>query len=170
MSCEHFFCIWGCQKEARANLQDHLCRESIPDDTSMTSLGVPEHKLVASKKTGKLPRIPKIGTRGLANLLSDVWKYDGVRFLNKVFQPSIIDVFITIERLWKFSQKVCIFFCRNCERMCSCFWTNFVQKSCDCFWKKSVQLIFFYIEDCVAASGNISMFFLKNVWLLLKRY
>ena len=25
--------------------------------------------------------------------------------------------------------------------------------------KENVQLIFFYVEDCVAASGNISMFF-----------
>ena len=32
MSCEHFFCTWGCQKEARANSQDHSRRESIPDD------------------------------------------------------------------------------------------------------------------------------------------
>ena len=51
------------------------------------------------------------------------------------------------------------------------------------FWrlllKENVQLIFFYIEDCVTASGNISMFFKeraaasekilrKNVRLLLK--
>ena len=27
------------------------------------------------------------------------------------------------------------------------------------FLKENVQLIFFYIEDCVTASGNISMFF-----------
>ena len=47
--------------------------------------------------------------------------------------------------------------------------------------KESVQLIFFYVEDYLAASGNISMFFkeraatpekmlTKNVPLLLKRY
>ena len=45
--------------------------------------------------------------------------------------------------------------------------------------KENVQLIFFYVEDCMAASGNISMFFKeratasekilrKNVRLLLK--
>ena len=27
------------------------------------------------------------------------------------------------------------------------------------FLKENVQLIFFYVEDCMAASGNISMFF-----------
>ena len=64
MSCEHFFCTWGCQKEATANPQDHLGRESIPDDASMTGPKAPEHKLVASKKIEKLPRICKIGARG----------------------------------------------------------------------------------------------------------
>ena len=54
MSCEHFFCTWGCQKEARANSQDHSRRETIPDDVSKT----PGHKLVASKKIEKLPKIP----------------------------------------------------------------------------------------------------------------
>ena len=68
MSYEHFFCTRRCQKEARANPQDHSGRESIPDDTSMTGPKVPEHKLVASKKTEKLPRIRKIGARGPANL------------------------------------------------------------------------------------------------------
>ena len=60
MSCEHIFCTWGCQKESRANPQDHSCRESIPDDASMTGLKVPEHKLVANKKIEKLPRILKL--------------------------------------------------------------------------------------------------------------
>ena len=62
MSCEHFFCTWGCQKQARANLQDHLGRKSIPDDASTTGLRAPECELFGSKKTEKLPRIPKIGT------------------------------------------------------------------------------------------------------------
>ena len=64
MSCEHFFCTWGCQKEARANSQDHSRRETIPDDVSKT----PGHKLVASKKIEKLPKIPKIGARDSTNL------------------------------------------------------------------------------------------------------
>ena len=45
--------------------------------------------------------------------------------------------------------------------------------------KENVQLIFFYVEDCMVASGNISIFFMeratasekilrKNVRLLLK--
>ena len=45
--------------------------------------------------------------------------------------------------------------------------------------KENVQLIYFYVEDCLAASGNISMFFKecatasekilrKNVQLLLR--
>ena len=69
--------------------------------------------------------------------------------------------FITIERLWKSSHKVCIF---RAETV-----------------KEYVQLllnIFFYVQDCVSASGNISMFFKeratasekilrKNVRLLL---
>ena len=58
------FCTWWCKKEARADPQDHSGRESIPDDVSMTGLKAPEHKLVVSKKIKKLPRIPKIGTRG----------------------------------------------------------------------------------------------------------
>ena len=64
MSCEHFFCTWGCQKEARANPQDHSGTENIPDDASMIGLGPPGHKLVASKKNEKLPKIPKIGAVG----------------------------------------------------------------------------------------------------------
>ena len=64
MSCEHFFCTWGRQKEARANLQDHSGTENIPDDASMIGLEQPEHKLVASKKNEKLPKIPKIGAVG----------------------------------------------------------------------------------------------------------
>ena len=66
MSCEHFFCTWGCQKETGANSQDHSCRESIPDDVSKT--GPKDHKLVASKKIEKLPKIPKIGVRDSTNL------------------------------------------------------------------------------------------------------
>ena len=50
MSCEHFFCTWGCQKEARANPQDHSGTENMPDDASMIGLEPPEHKLVAIKK------------------------------------------------------------------------------------------------------------------------
>ena len=43
MSCENFFCTWGCGKEARANSQDHSGKKSIPDDVSMTGLKAPEH-------------------------------------------------------------------------------------------------------------------------------
>ena len=68
MSCEHFFCTWGCQKEARANSQDHSRRESIPDDVSKTGPKAPDHKLVASKKIEKLPKITKIGARESTNL------------------------------------------------------------------------------------------------------
>ena len=50
MSCEHFYCTSGCQKEARANSQDHSCRKSIPDDVSKTGPKAPGHNLVASKK------------------------------------------------------------------------------------------------------------------------
>ena len=64
MSCEHFFCTWGCQKEARANSRS----ESIPDDVSKTGLKAPGHKLVASKKIEELPKIPKIGARDSTNL------------------------------------------------------------------------------------------------------
>ena len=68
MSCEHFFCTWGCQKEARTNSQDHSRRESIPDDVSKTGPKAPSHKLVASKKIEKLPKIPKIRARHSTNL------------------------------------------------------------------------------------------------------
>ena len=63
MSCEHFFCTWGCQKQARANSQDHLNRESMPNDASTTGLGAHEHELVVSKKIEKLSRIPRISSR-----------------------------------------------------------------------------------------------------------
>ena len=72
MSCEHFFCTRVCQKKTRANPQDHLGRENIPDDASMTGLKAPKHKLVASKKIEKLSRIAKIGARGPVNLPRDV--------------------------------------------------------------------------------------------------
>ena len=39
MSCEHFFCTWGCQKQARANSQDHLNRESMPNDALRQAWG-----------------------------------------------------------------------------------------------------------------------------------
>ena len=68
MSCEHIFCTWEYQKEARVNPQDHSGRESIPDDASITGLKAPEPKLIASKKIEKLPRIRKIGARGPTNL------------------------------------------------------------------------------------------------------
>ena len=38
----------------------------------MTGLKAPKHKLVASKKIEKLPRIAKIGARGPVNLPRDV--------------------------------------------------------------------------------------------------
>ena len=63
MSCEPFFCTWVCQKQARANSQDHLGRESISGDTSTTGLRAPEHEVVERKKIEELPRIPKIGSR-----------------------------------------------------------------------------------------------------------
>ena len=72
MSCEHFFCTWGCQKEARANPKDHSGSESMPDDVSMTGPKAPEYKLVGSKKTEKLPRIPKNCARSPVNLPRDV--------------------------------------------------------------------------------------------------
>ena len=39
------------------------------------------------------------------------------------------------------------------QKLCNCFWTYF------CAETEIVQLIFFYIEDCMTASRNISMFF-----------
>ena len=65
MSCEHSFCTWRCQKQARGNSQDHSGRERISDDddASTTGLRTPEHELVGNKKTEKLPRIPKIDAR-----------------------------------------------------------------------------------------------------------
>ena len=62
MSCEHFFFIWGCQKQARVNSG----KGSMSDDASAKGLGATEDKLVRSKKIEKLPRIPKIGARSPA--------------------------------------------------------------------------------------------------------
>ena len=96
--------------------------------------------------------------------------------------------FIIIERLWKISTQSVYILCRNYEGKCaaaseyiSCFFKECVAASeyisyflknvrlllkdineRHCFWKENVQLppnIFFYIENCVAASRNISMFF-----------
>ena len=60
VSCEHFFCTWGYQKEGRANPQDHLGRESIPDDVSMSGLKAPEHKLVAKKRLKNYQELLKL--------------------------------------------------------------------------------------------------------------
>ena len=67
MSYEHFFCTWGCQKEARSNLHYHWGMESIPNGVSKTGPKAPAHNLVASKKIEKLPKIPKIGSRDLGS-------------------------------------------------------------------------------------------------------
>ena len=56
MSRKHFFCTWGCQKEARGNPQDHSGTQNIPDDVSMIGLKPPEHKLE------KIPKIGAVGT------------------------------------------------------------------------------------------------------------
>ena len=61
MSCKHFLCTLGCQKQNRGNSQDHSGRESIPDNVSTAGLRASEHELVGNKKAEKLPRIPKIG-------------------------------------------------------------------------------------------------------------
>ena len=69
--------------------------------------------------------------------------------------------FITIERLRKIFDA---FLCRHredcataSERKCAAAseYIIFVQKTV----KENVQLIFFYIEDCMIASEDISMFF-----------
>ena len=44
MSCEHCFCTWGCQKEARANSQDHSRRKVY----QMMSLRQVRRRLVIS--------------------------------------------------------------------------------------------------------------------------
>ena len=95
-----------------------------------------------------------------------------------------------------FTQGVYIL-CRNCETKCAAASEHIFYVSANvwllpgvfqCFLKKvwlllkdtnermllkeNVQLllnIFFYVEDCVAAFGNISMF-LMNMRVLLKRY
>ena len=41
--------------------------ESIPNGVSKTGPKAPAHNLVASKKTEKLPKIPKIGARDLGS-------------------------------------------------------------------------------------------------------
>ena len=52
MPCKHFFCTWGCQKEARGNPQDHSGTQNIPDDVSVIGLKPPEHKLAKISKIG----------------------------------------------------------------------------------------------------------------------
>ena len=61
--------------------------------------------------------------------------------------------FITIERLRKIFDA---FLCRHREDCATASeYIIFVQKTV----KENVQLIFFYIEDCMIASEDISMFF-----------
>ena len=59
--CHVNTCTWGCQKQAKGNSEDHSGRECTPDDASTTGLRGSEHELAGSKKTEKLPRIPRIG-------------------------------------------------------------------------------------------------------------
>ena len=83
--------------------------------------------------------------------------------------------FITPERLWKSSHKVCaatfehIFCVDNCvaasENNISCFLRNV-----RLLLKKNVQLIFFVFKQNVLVLLEIFHVFLRNVRLLLKRY
>ena len=74
----------GVLKQARANSQDYLGRESIPDDDSTTGLRVPKHELFGSKKIETYQEFLK-----LASGPSKGVNVDGVRFL----KPLIKDVF-----------------------------------------------------------------------------
>ena len=88
------------------------------------------------------------------------------------FKPSIKDVFIIIERLWKSSCKVCAATVKICAAdifcVCGCFWENFM------FFKERATA---YERKCAAASWKIFFvcgcfweyfMFFKNVRLLLK--
>ena len=59
-----------------------------------------------------------------------------------IFKPSIKDVFHNHWKVMKIYTLCVKILCRNREDLCSCFWTYF-----------------FNVEDCVAASVNISTFF-----------
>ena len=136
MSCEHFFCTWGCQKEARANSQDYSSRESMPDDVSKTDQKAPAHNLVASKKIEKLPKISKIGTRdSVSNKGStNLWRCKSITVLDswtKFFNNPSKMFFITLKGHENLHTKC---FVQQPWNLCSCFWT------------------YFYVEDCAAAS------------------
>ena len=152
MSCEHVFCTWGCQKQARANSKDHSGREGMPDDASLTDLGTPGHELVGGKKIEKLSRIPKIDTRDTelnraqrrckSMTMLDSW----TKLLN---HPSKM-FFIIMEGYEKSSAQSVYILCRSREeKLCSCLWTYFL-----CFSKCVVvpSCISIFFKELVAAS------------------
>ena len=60
MSCGHFFCTWGCQKEAKSNSQDHSRRKSIPDDVSKTGPKAPGHIWLQAKRLKNYQKFLKL--------------------------------------------------------------------------------------------------------------
>ena len=93
MSREHFFCTWGCQKGARTNPQDHSGRKSIPDDASMTGLKAPEHNWLQAKRLRNYQEFLKFAPGAQQIYQGTCESMTVLRFLKKVFQPSIKDVF-----------------------------------------------------------------------------
>ena len=120
---------------------------------------------VASKKIEKLPKIPKIYARDLGSnrCSTNLWTYKSIATLARgicsalgLMQPTIKDVFITLERLWKSSRKMCAATVKICAAafehifcVCGCFWEYFIflkehaaasegykKKMYDCFWNK----------------------------------
>ena len=148
---EHFFCTWGCQKQARVYLQDHSGRQSMPDDASTTGLGAPEHEFVKSKTIEKLPRIPKIGSRdpGLNRAqrrykimtVLDSW----TKFLNHHSKTFFITILKVI-----FTQSVYIL-CRNRKGKCA-----------------AASEYIFYVSANVWLLLGVFQCFLRNGRLLLK--
>ena len=70
-----------------------------------------------------------------------------------IFKPSIKNVFIIIERLWKIFNTKCVYFVQEpWKKLCSGFW------------------IYFFMLRIVSLLLKTFQCFLKNVRLLLKRY
>ena len=124
---------------------------------------------VASKKIEKLPKIPKIYAMdlGSSRCSTNLWRYKSIATLARVIcsdlglmQPTIKDVFITLESLWKSSRKMCAATMETCAAafehiffVCGCFWEYFI----------------FLKERAAASEGYQKKKKKKNVRLLLKQ-
>ena len=84
MSCENFFCTWGCQKKVKANSWDHSDSESIPaNNVSKIGSKTLVRTLASNKRIAKSPKVPNI--RVIDSVLNkasiNLWRCTGMIFI-----------------------------------------------------------------------------------------